>query len=178
MKIQFVVAVLVVLQFCVVKGDSIAKSKNFNLKNSSVSKCSNFYPFLDTNGTFCYQCNSYVNPSCGDPFRSHFFYRNVINCTEEAEKRHINLTNIVPFCRKNKQIVNETVRIIRDCGFYRGRENEHERCIRRAGSENIKQWNCACEDDFCNGSQTLSIQGLWMFICAVLVTFERFFLSF
>jgi hypothetical protein len=66
------------------------------------------------------------------------------------------------------------VRIIRDCGFYHGREKSQERCIRRSGSENIKLWNCACEEDFCNGSRTLSSQGFWMIICAVLsVTLGR-----
>ncbi|CAG9810425.1 unnamed protein product [Chironomus riparius] len=132
------------------------------------------YLIKNTTSTSCYQCNSYINPSCGDPFRSHFFVRNVVNCTEEAERRHINLTDSKTFCRKNIQIVDETVRIIRDCGFYHGRANEQERCVRRFGSENIKLWNCACDEDYCNGSRTLSSQGFWMIICAVFaVTFER-----
>merc|ERR1712080_439000 len=115
-------------------------------------------------GIKCYQCNSYEQALCADPF---FHSDNgeaksgrefLDDCpADTADKKH--------FCRKIYQNVRGDVRVIRSCGWVpdsKGRE-----CYTTV----LEEYNtevCACDKDECNPASLSSISVITVLSAVVL----------
>lgn len=105
----------------------------------------------------CYQCNSFTQPYCNDPFHCTLTSHNsIVNCSEAIPSFLINETSIVPFCRKIRQVVDDRVTVIRSCGFIEGRETDGN-CLRRSGSPTVRALSCGCTSDFCNTANSTNL---------------------
>merc|ERR1719431_1868598 len=109
----------------------------------------------------CYQCNSYEDPLCADPFYHNAEYEKPYpertpksensfekECDPDtAEKKH--------FCRKIVQTVRGDTRVIRSCGWV---EDEKDRACYTTVLEEYNTEVCSCkEGDLCNGATGFSV---------------------
>jgi len=109
----------------------------------------------------CYQCNSYEDPLCADPFYHDAEYEKPYaertpksensfekECDPDtAEKKH--------FCRKIVQTVRGDTRVIRSCGWV---EDEKDRACYTTVLEEYNTEVCSCkEGDLCNGATGFSV---------------------
>eukprot|EP00091_Calanus_sinicus_P010456 TRINITY_DN242_c0_g1_i3.p1 TRINITY_DN242_c0_g1~~TRINITY_DN242_c0_g1_i3.p1 ORF type:complete len:144 (+),score=15.56 TRINITY_DN242_c0_g1_i3:115-546(+) len=102
----------------------------------------------------CYQCNSYEDPHCGDPF---YF-------PEDVEKKAKNPDALKPcdpdtddkkhFCRKIYQNVRGDERVIRSCGTIR---DERERNCYTTVLEEYNTEVCQCDLDGCNSGNMFKV---------------------
>merc|ERR1711931_177251 len=108
-------------------------------------------------GLNCYQCNSYEDALCADPF---FHYDD--NGEEAGAKSGTNFLLPCPadtpekkhFCRKIYQNVRGDERVIRSCGWVKDERD------RECYSTVLEEYNtdvCACDHDGCNSATTSSI---------------------
>merc|ERR1712184_228492 len=109
-------------------------------------------------GLNCYQCNSYEDALCADPF---FHYDE--NGEEAGPKSGNDFLKACPadtadkehFCRKIYQNVRGDERVIRSCGWIK---DERERACYSTVLEEYNTDVCACDDvDGCNSATTSSI---------------------
>jgi len=108
-------------------------------------------------GLNCYQCNSYEDALCADPF---FHYDDAGESVgaksggdflkacpaDTADKEH--------FCRKIYQNVRGDERVIRSCGWIK---DERERECYSTVLEEYNTDVCACKEDGCNSATTSTI---------------------
>merc|ERR1711887_182967 len=108
-------------------------------------------------GLNCYQCNSYEDALCADPF---FHYDE--NGEEAGPKSGNDFLKACPadtadkehFCRKIYQNVRGDERVIRSCGWIK---DERERECYSTVLEGYNTDVCACKEDGCNSATTSSI---------------------
>merc|ERR1712203_863705 len=108
-------------------------------------------------GLNCYQCNSYEDALCADPF---FHYDE--NGEEAGPKSGNDFLKACPadtadkehFCRKIYQNVRGDERVIRSCGWIK---DERERECYSTVLEEYNTDVCACKADGCNSATTSSI---------------------
>jgi len=108
-------------------------------------------------GLNCYQCNSYEDALCADPF----FHEGegdepgpaksgtdfLMACPDDTtDKQH--------FCRKIYQNVRGDERVIRSCGWIK---DERERECYSTVLEEYNTDVCACKEDGCNSATTSTI---------------------
>merc|ERR1711887_466213 len=97
-------------------------------------------------GLNCYQCNSYEDALCADPF-FHYDDNGEEACpADTADKEH--------FCRKIYQNVRGDERVIRSRGWIK---DERERECYSTVLEEYNTDVCACKEDGCNSATTSSI---------------------
>ena len=112
----------------------------------------------------CYQCNSYKDPNCADPFDIENGKQFLKACPSDGKNY---------FCRKIDQKVRDDEQVIRSCG--------HEIYLNMAGEEKDSYTTIAqeydtlvtdCKEKGCNGSITIKISiifNLMAFALAFLV---------
>ncbi|CAL4172854.1 unnamed protein product [Meganyctiphanes norvegica] len=128
-----------------------------------------FITIMATSSTLkCYNCNSFNDTACADPFRGESsavqtaFLEECQNTTEDGTK------DVVPFCRKVSMHINDAhTRIKRDCGYKR-REG-HECYQKRA--EDYTTNVCQCDHDMCNGANSHAFVSVLVIFGALFVLF-------
>ncbi|XP_073826141.1 uncharacterized protein [Musca autumnalis] len=109
----------------------------------------------------CHQCNSHREEDCTTLRLS--TPGNVLNDQFLKECQVPN--NATAFCRKTvlKIEVTGEQRVIRECGWKRDRIQQQEAGVScfSADNEGYTQTICACDDDGCNGSNSLMAGGKW-----------------
>merc|ERR1712098_769356 len=99
----------------------------------------------------CFQCNSFNNDTCGDPF---FGDGNNLKTAKEQSFLKECPTDTEYFCRKIYQNVRGEVRVIRNCGSER---DEKDRDCYTTVLEEYNTKVCQCEDeDGCNSGNSVS----------------------
>jgi len=108
-------------------------------------------------GLNCYQCNSYEDALCADPF-----FHDDLPGEKGAPKSGTDFLKDCPedsagkehFCRKIYQNVRGDERVIRSCGWIK---DERERECYSTVLEEYNTDVCACKEDGCNSATTSSI---------------------
>lgn len=112
-----------------------------------------------TNAVQCYQCNSFKNETCDDPFMAEEQKDFLKDCA--ADETH---------CMKIDQNVGGKYRTIRQCG----KAKSEMECAAKVGSKTVKMNYCACKDDSCNAATSLRVgfvlQGIASIIMAYFVS--------
>jgi len=102
----------------------------------------------------CFECNSYNDGACADEFRSESTALQTSFLKDCPPKKVENGSDITPFCRKVQMNIygtNETLRIQRDCGYER---REGYLCYQKRSEDYIVNV-CQCDEDKCNGANSL-----------------------
>lgn len=95
----------------------------------------------------CWDCNSYFNDRCGDPFDPTLFDK--VDCSQ-VKPSHLQ-GNTTQFCRKTRQIINDRTTIIRGCGYIAD-DSIDKACIKLSGSSDATRMLCSCSKEACNGA--------------------------
>lgn len=128
----------------------------------------------------CFDCNSYNDPACADPFKNSTSLTTV-DCDTKSHPQHIDVRST--FCRKITQrgrnqhqlsyqqlkrfycfIVNGEIRVIRTCGYIEGRSNKNK-CERISISNANEMRYCECDANLCNSAKSHKIE---IFVCGLL----------
>lgn len=139
----------------------------------------------------CYDCNSFYDPQCADPFKD--FALGSVECDEKGSFDGVNAT----FCRKMYQksttslndiiekknfikkifiiLVDEKVRVIRSCGYIADLEEQplKKKCRRRSPSKGVEIFSCECRGELCNTSQNLNANIYFIVIAAIISVLDR-----
>lgn len=112
-------------------------------------------------GIQCFQCNSFYNSSCADPFNetSQILIQSYLKeCPSEST-----------YCRKTDQTVRDNSRTVRQCGVIEDQMNCHE----KVGSKTLRAHYCTCNSkDGCNSSSRLVNLGFGLqLIAATLLSY-------
>ncbi|CAG0923806.1 unnamed protein product, partial [Notodromas monacha] len=103
----------------------------------------------------CYECNSFTDPRCADPFDNRSFPQ-----TDCKHKRMDHLGDKEPeSCRKTRQKVDGQWRFIRSCAFVDnpGLDGDERYCRILEGTFNIHVEHCECKGkEGCNAAHSLS----------------------
>ena len=98
----------------------------------------------------CYECNSAVDPLCGEEFEEAAFSKFEVSCTASASKPKTTGPSggwQPTGCRKIVQEVQNSERIVRQCAY----SGEDVDGFKRTGNEGVRLWYYQCSDnDFCN----------------------------
>jgi len=133
---------------------------------------------VDTgSGIECYQCNSYEDALCGDPFKFEDGKKEVKSGEDYLKPCEIpegvNQTTQM-FCRKLYQNVRSDVRVIRSCGWIHDEKSKHhlgDEAGRDCYTTVLEEYNtevCECYDDKCN-SATMSSMSVTVAILSSVV---------
>jgi len=102
----------------------------------------------------CYQCNSYENPHCADPF----FYPDDPKKTpkdpEALSPCPADTAEVTHFCRKIYQNVRGDERVIRSCGTIK---DDRDRDCYTTVLEEYNTLVCQCETDGCNSGNMYKV---------------------
>jgi len=119
--------------------------------------CLAFFAGLFATGSAinCFVCNSFTDGACADEFVKDSKALQDTFLTPCEPKNDAEGKEITPFCRKVQMNVyavsNQTIRIQRDCGYERRTDRD---CYQKR-SENYIVNVCQCDDDMCNGANSL-----------------------
>ncbi|CRK99445.1 CLUMA_CG012612, isoform A [Clunio marinus] len=131
-------------------------------------------------GLKCYECNSFNNTDCLDPFvhsNAEGFYNECLPINKDIKS----ITNEVEtvearWCRKLTQNVYGKIRIIRSCGFINETEqseNVDKSCYKSAFTSHVSSIYCACAEDGCNYA-THNIPVNFLFLITSLIVIRHF----
>jgi len=108
----------------------------------------------------CYQCSSYDDAQCTDPFLE--------DSQQRSTKAEMDTKFLKPcanekatFCRKIYQNVRGDERIIRSCGWELYKDVEEPNCYKTV-LEEYNTYVCQCFGEGCNGSSMLSVSVMAM----------------
>lgn len=126
----------------------------------------------------CFQCNSKLDPRCGEPFNNYTIA--LVDCDQQRENdiphlddKELNLYNREldeefnpikdddktdkkpkSLCRKTMQTINDELSVVRGCGWVKNFGSlRNRKCFSRTGTHQIQMYHCVCEGkDGCNGA--------------------------
>lgn len=107
----------------------------------------------------CYQCSSYEDAQCNDPFLEDSQQRSTK--AEMDEKFLQPCEEKATFCRKIYQNVRGDERIIRSCGWELYKDVAEPNCYKTV-LEEYNTYVCQCFGEGCNGSSMLSVSVMAM----------------
>lgn len=126
----------------------------------------------------CYQCNSKLDPRCGEPFNNYTIA--LVDCDQQRENDipHLNDKELgilnreldeegnpvkdadkdqkpTSLCRKTMQTINDELSVVRGCGWVKNFGNlRNRKCFSRTGTHQIQMYHCVCQGkDGCNGAE-------------------------
>lgn len=106
----------------------------------------------------CYQCSSYEEAQCADPFLED----SQGNPVKQAMSKYLHACDEkAKFCRKIYQNVRGDERIIRSCGWELYKDVEEPNCYKTV-LEEYNTYVCQCFGSECNGSSMLSVSVMAM----------------
>jgi len=116
----------------------------------------------------CYQCNSYQDPYCDDPFYHEDDYDYEYKRPKDPSLlKHCPQDIEYPFCRKIYQNVRGDERVIRSCGSVR---DERERECYTTVLEEYNTLVCECYGDGCNSGNILQVSSITI-LSAILLAY-------
>jgi len=106
----------------------------------------------------CYQCSSYEEAQCADPFLED----SQGNPVKQSMAKYLHACDEkAKFCRKIYQNVRGDERIIRSCGWELYKDVEEPNCYKTV-LEEYNTYVCQCFGKGCNGSSMLSVSVMAM----------------
>ncbi|RWS27477.1 hypothetical protein B4U80_08080 [Leptotrombidium deliense] len=118
----------------------------------------------------CWDCNSFINAGCGDPFRNSSF---AIKDCNHRDVHKLSVYGEAKFCRKIVQKVDKHLRVVRDCGWLdedisiKSHLGPGE-CVKRSGTFSVLVQYCTCNTDKCNPGAYL-LPKAYLLVAATLI---------